>query len=75
MIIYAFTIPFQVDVPVQCPLVSLASAPDAFWILTSAGDIFMRRQVEIDQPQGTGWTKLDLSQVGPAVKFVSLSLG
>ncbi len=56
----------------------MAAAPEALWILSARGEIFMRMGITVDLPEGGGgWSALNLSQLESegAGRLRSVSLG
>ncbi|XP_061173817.1 tectonin beta-propeller repeat-containing protein 2-like isoform X2 [Saccostrea echinata] len=47
---------------------------DAVWVLTEDNQIFIRSGIRPSNPQGSGWCKLDLTQLGDTV-LTSISCG
>ncbi|XP_062587133.1 tectonin beta-propeller repeat-containing protein 2-like, partial [Saccostrea cucullata] len=47
---------------------------DAVWVLTEDNQIFIRNGIRSSNPQGSGWCKLDLTQLGDTV-LTSISCG
>lgn len=63
-----------VATPSRGDILCLASVPEACWILTQNGHIFMRTDMSPDCPEGRGWEELDLTQLHK-VSLVHLALG
>lgn len=45
-------------------VVSVAQRPEAIWVLTAAGDIFIRVGLSANSLHGSHWEQLDLHQIG-----------
>lgn len=53
-----------IDLPTSSPLLAVVPAPDALWILNEEGIIFARNNISSVNPQGHGWSSIDLSSQG-----------
>eukprot|EP00095_Tigriopus_kingsejongensis_P003877 maker-scaffold387_size188669-snap-gene-0.19 protein:Tk03877 transcript:maker-scaffold387_size188669-snap-gene-0.19-mRNA-1 annotation:"wd repeat-containing protein cg11141" len=58
------------------PISALAASPEALWILSSQGEIFIRTGIRPAQSEGLAWEKLDMSQLeGSGDKLEHIALG
>ncbi|XP_037800647.1 LOW QUALITY PROTEIN: tectonin beta-propeller repeat-containing protein 2-like [Penaeus monodon] len=55
-------------------VVSVAQRPEAIWVLTAAGDIFIRVGLSANSLHGSHWEQLDLHQIGD-IHLCHLSCG
>lgn len=63
----------KIQLPKKFHLKELSSAPEALWILSNEGHIYMRGGITPSSPEGVCWKKLDLTQLKDTT-IVSLSL-
>lgn len=57
---------------VQSPIpgsvfVCISACPDAVWVLLNTGEVYIRTGIGPLYPQGGGWFKLDLTQIGKKI--------
>ncbi|XP_069951775.1 tectonin beta-propeller repeat-containing protein 2 isoform X2 [Cherax quadricarinatus] len=57
----ACSVPF--DLPKNECIVSVSQRPEAMWVLTAAGDIFIRLGLSAKSLHGSHWQQLDLNQI------------
>lgn len=67
----------QVPLPkdLDCPISSIAACPEACWLLTSKGDIFIRTEIRPILPEGSDWVKLDMTQLEGTIKLEHIAMG
>ncbi|XP_042238085.1 tectonin beta-propeller repeat-containing protein 2-like isoform X2 [Homarus americanus] len=58
----ACSVPF--DLPKNECVVSVSQRPEAMWVLTAAGNIFIRVGLSAKSLHGSHWEQLDLNQIG-----------
>ncbi|XP_029981998.1 tectonin beta-propeller repeat-containing protein 2 isoform X1 [Sphaeramia orbicularis] len=66
--------PTSVTLPPEVELSHLSACRDALWGLDAHGRVWIRT-LSPSCPTGLTWTPLDLSQLGPGVRLVSVSCG
>ncbi|KAL3873059.1 hypothetical protein ACJMK2_036220 [Sinanodonta woodiana] len=55
---------FELPRPAKLPyIVCMSTCQDAFWALSDIGDVYIRTGMGPHCPKGSGWDKLDLSQL------------
>lgn len=52
------------DLPKNECVMCVSQRPEAMWVLTAAGDIFIRIGLSAKSLHGSHWKHLDLSQIG-----------
>lgn len=52
------------DVPNNECIMSVSQRPEAMWVLTAAGNIFIRVGLSANSLHGSHWESLDLNQIG-----------
>ncbi|TRY79613.1 hypothetical protein TCAL_12625 [Tigriopus californicus] len=67
----------QVPLPreLDCPITSIAASPEACWLLSSKGDIFIRTDIRPILPEGADWLKLDMTQLVGTTKLEHIAMG
>lgn len=68
----ASSVPF--DVPNNEYIMSVSQRPEAMWVLTSAGNIYIRVGLSANSLHGSHWEALDLNQIGD-IHMCHLSCG
>ena len=67
--IFTYTPDRQNCASVQSPrpgstFLCISACPEAVWVLLENGDVYIRTGIGKVYPQGGGWFKLDLTQIG-----------
>lgn len=58
-----------------CNVTCIASAPEALWLLSDDGSVYLRQDITESNPVGIHWRKLNLEQLHSQVEMVSISCG
>lgn len=64
----------RVKLPRSVKLLAFDGAPEAFWVLSTSGQVFARTGITEDKSEGDSWQKVDLGHM-KGVVFKSISLG
>ncbi len=62
----------------KSPILCMSAAPEALWILSTRGEVFVRSGITAEIEEGESWQQLDLSQLakdGGGAQLQSLSVG